>query len=382
MSRPPSAGPAMNDAGPRGAQQRVRLQVLVTADQPGEERRVGGLVEHAAGAEDQRDRVQQPHRHEPGQVRDGQDGDRCRLDEVRDDEEALLAPLVVDPRADDEREQVGRPDRRGQHADLGRAGVQRRDGDQRQGQLGDPVAELRDGLSGPVGREPAVAPEGTVCVSLRPVTTPVLRGPPDRPRGGCSAAPAPSGPRPGALSDGSSLRSTYGASSCSMASSTWSSSAGVTTIRVLARPASAATRLQTGLVVGAQRPTMSPSTVYMTCSSAPGRLERVVLGLAREPEPARHGLPPPLTAVVTSSLRVGRVTDQAVVGEVAQVPAGDRRARADRLGQAGRGATGRPTGAGSGWPAAPGGPGRACRARELDVAVRIGHDRPLRDFYR
>ena len=147
--------------GARGAQQRVRLQVLVAADQPGEERRVGGLVEHAAGAEDQRNRIQQPHRHEPGQVRDGQDGDRCRLDEVGDDEEALLAPLVVHPRADDEREQVGRPDRRGQHADLGRAGVQRRDGDERQGQLGDPVAELRDGLSGPVGREPAVAPEGT-----------------------------------------------------------------------------------------------------------------------------------------------------------------------------------------------------------------------------
>jgi len=40
-------------------------------------------------------------------VRDGQDGDRCRLDEVRDDEEALLAPLVVNPRADDEQSRLG-----------------------------------------------------------------------------------------------------------------------------------------------------------------------------------------------------------------------------------------------------------------------------------
>ena len=145
--------------GPRGAQQRVRLQVLVAPDQPGEEGRVGGLVEHPARAEDQGDRIQQPHRHEPGHVRNGQHRDRGRLDEVRDDEEALLAALVVDPGADDEREQVGRPDRGGQHADLRRAGVQRRHRDERQRELGDAVAELRDGLAGPVRREPPVAPQ-------------------------------------------------------------------------------------------------------------------------------------------------------------------------------------------------------------------------------
>jgi hypothetical protein len=75
-------------------------------------------------------------------VREREDGDRCRLDQVRDDEEALLVPLVVDPGADDKREQVGRPDRRGEDTDLGRAGLKRRHGDKREGQLRDAVAEL------------------------------------------------------------------------------------------------------------------------------------------------------------------------------------------------------------------------------------------------
>ena len=37
--------------------------------------------------------------------------------------------------------------------------MQRGDGDQRQRQLGDPVAELRDALARPVGREPSVPPQ-------------------------------------------------------------------------------------------------------------------------------------------------------------------------------------------------------------------------------
>ena len=55
-----------------------------------------------------------------------------------------------------------------------------------------------------------------------------------------------------------------------------------------------------------------------------------------ESEPARRGSPPPLTSVPTGRLRVGRVADQPVLGEVPQVPARHRGTGADVRREPGR----------------------------------------------
>jgi len=92
-------------------------------------------------------------------VRERQAEDDASLEQVGPDQQPPLALLGVHPRPDDEGQEVRSPHGGREQTDRRRAGVQHRHGDERQGQLGDPVAELGDGLTTPVRRESAVAPQ-------------------------------------------------------------------------------------------------------------------------------------------------------------------------------------------------------------------------------
>ena len=90
---------------------------------------------------------------------------------------------------------------------------------------------------------------------------------------------------------------------------------------------------------------------------------------AREAEAAAHRLPPPLAP---APARRG-VADEAVLREVAQVPAGDRRGGPDGGGQARRGARAVALQLAEDAHAHRVGEGPHARRVQLDVAVRVGH---------
>ena len=141
------------------AEQAVGLDELVASHEADEEARVGRLVEHLARLRRAAHREELAQRDRPEEVRHRQAEQDDAAQQVGHDEQPALAHLVVDPGADEERQQVRRPDRGGEQTHRRGARVQGGHRDERQRELGDPVAELRDALPRPVGREPAVAPE-------------------------------------------------------------------------------------------------------------------------------------------------------------------------------------------------------------------------------
>ena len=142
-----------------GGQEGVGLQVLLPWDQLRKERGIGGVVEHASeSADDGRD-VEHRHREPVDGVCEGDGGDGCGLDQVCDDQHALLAAESVHPGAHEQREEVRQPDGGHKSPDLDRTGVQDGHGNQRERQLGDPIADLRDRLTGPVEPKPRVTPD-------------------------------------------------------------------------------------------------------------------------------------------------------------------------------------------------------------------------------
>jgi hypothetical protein len=66
---------------------------------------------------------------------------------------------MVHPGAQEQAQEVRCPDQSGQQGDLVRGGVQRANCHERQGQFGDPVTELGDGLTAPEPYEAAIAPQ-------------------------------------------------------------------------------------------------------------------------------------------------------------------------------------------------------------------------------
>ncbi|MFD0508956.1 hypothetical protein ACFQ0G_51250 [Streptomyces chiangmaiensis] len=79
-----------------------------------------------------------------------------RTHQVGEDQQAALVHPLIDPGTQYDGEEIRGPDRRGQPCDLIGRRVERRHGDQGQREFGDPVAELRYGLSGPEANEPPV----------------------------------------------------------------------------------------------------------------------------------------------------------------------------------------------------------------------------------
>ena len=154
-----AAGCRSDHEGPRpsGAEQRVRLDVLVPADQRNEERGICGLVDRPRGTGHQGDHDELGERDcsVPVSQREGEDGQP--LDQMAEYQQGPLAWAAVDPGAGEHRHQVRRPDRGGDDTHLGWGGVQCRDRDERDRQLGDSVAEVGDSLGGPVRREAPVA---------------------------------------------------------------------------------------------------------------------------------------------------------------------------------------------------------------------------------
>ena len=89
-----------------------------------------------------------------------------RPQQVGDHQQPLLVLLPVDPGADEQRGQVGQPHQRGEHRDLPGDRVQHQHGDQRERQLGDPVAELRDGVADEERPERRLAQQVGACGDL------------------------------------------------------------------------------------------------------------------------------------------------------------------------------------------------------------------------
>lgn len=145
--------------GPGGAQLAVGVDVGSARHQAHEERRVGGVEQHPRGAGQQRHDVQLPQGHRVQEVGRREAEQHRGPHQVGEDHQSAFAGPVVDPGTQDHGEQVRRPDERGQPRHLVGRGVQGADRDQGQGQLGDPVAELRDGLTGPEAAEPPVPPQ-------------------------------------------------------------------------------------------------------------------------------------------------------------------------------------------------------------------------------
>ena len=129
-----------------GAQLAVRVEVVGPVDEQDEEGRVRRVEQHRRRAGEQRDDVQLDQRDAVEGERDRHGEQEHRPEQVGDHQQPLLVRLPVDPRADEHRRQVGQPHQRGEHRDLARRRVQHQDGDQRERQLRDPVAELGHGV--------------------------------------------------------------------------------------------------------------------------------------------------------------------------------------------------------------------------------------------
>ena len=187
--------------------------------------------------------------------------------------------------------------------------------DERQGQLGDPVAELRDPLPGPVGRETPVPPErglvrrhrgasrrhsrSHLCLGQHVAQHPHGAAARDLAVGACAARTGRAAPRSPAPPRPARRRSRR-------------------TV-VLDRPAdrrqSSSSR---GSASRAHRPGRSSAWSNITRDSSVAASRPAVVGGRGEPEAPTDGLPPALPPV---GLHLG-VADQTVLGEVAQVPAG------------------------------------------------------------
>ena len=135
--------------GPAGAELAVGVDVAVAVDQGHEERRVRGGEQHLPHPGQQRHHEQLGQRDHPEPVGDRQAEQHGRAQQVGEDQQTFAVRLPVHPGSEEQGEQVRRPDGGGQQADLGGRGGQRGDGDERQGEFADPVAELRDRLAGP-----------------------------------------------------------------------------------------------------------------------------------------------------------------------------------------------------------------------------------------
>ena len=129
-----------------GAQLAVRVEVVRPVDEQDEEGRVRRVEQHRCRTGEQRDDVQLHQRDAVEGERDRHGEQEHRPEQVGDHQQPLLVRLTVDPRTDEHRRQVGQPDQRGEHRDLARGRVQHQDGDQRERQLRDTVAELGHGV--------------------------------------------------------------------------------------------------------------------------------------------------------------------------------------------------------------------------------------------
>ncbi len=137
----------------------VGLEELIPSDQPDEERRVRRPEHDARDPGQDRDHVELAEGEQVQPVRRREAEQQNRPGQVGGDHQWTLVRAVIDPRADEQRGQVRRPDRGGQEADLAGGGVEQGDGDQRQGEFGDAVAELGHALRGPKDPEAVVPPE-------------------------------------------------------------------------------------------------------------------------------------------------------------------------------------------------------------------------------